>query len=368
MKQWVVKLIEQFEIDRGVKSTTYSKDVEGADLSEDRATLLYIIDVYNKNLFEFDKQPVRKVREVLDEFTKALINKNSNFDKVLFRLRQFFSTYRVDEYTYIQNTFNDFKNIIWDFADQLSEDIRFEQIKDAEIQKNLLQLREAVEANSIDDLKVKSREFIDYYVEQQTRRDERRTKSLSLIKTNLNHVKEKLAKANVRMMIDHLTGAFNRLAFDEKVRELCLSASQRKSSDVLLYFDLDHFKKVNDTFGHDGGDEVLKECVRRAKKLFNRSTDFFARIGGEEFALVLSGTSVEEAILRAEELLAIMRNETVIHKSFQIRFTISMGIAEHSDHESVEDWIKRADSALYQSKASGRDRYTLAPPGHLRVA
>ena len=368
MKQWVAKLIEQFEVDRGAKSTRFSGQSDDAELSEDRATLLYIIDVYNKNLFDFEKQPVRKVREILDEFSEALINKNSNFDKLLFRVRQFFSTHRVDEHSYVQNTFNDFKNIIWDFADQLSEDIRFEQIKDAEIQENLIQLREAVEANSIEDLKVKSREFIDYYVEQQTRRDERRSKSLSLIKTNLNHVKEKLAVANERMLVDHLTGAFNRLAFDERISDLIREARPSNQSAILIYFDLDHFKKVNDTFGHDGGDEVLKECVKRVKKLFNRSTDFFARIGGEEFAILLNGSSVEESILRAEELLALVRGSSVVHKSFQIRFTVSMGIAEHSKNESAEDWIKRADSALYQSKASGRDRYTLAPPGHLRVA
>jgi diguanylate cyclase len=367
VKQWVVKLIEQFESDRGANASI-TANLGDQEISEDRATLLYLIDIYNKNLIEFDKQPVRKVREILDEFTKAILNKNSNIDKVLFRFRQFFSSYRVEEYTYIQNTFNDFKHIIWDFADQLSEDIRFEQSQDIEVKTSLGQLREAVEANSIDDLKVKSREFIDYYVEQQTKRDERRSKSLSLIKTNLDHVKKKLASANQKMQVDHLTKAFNRMSFDEHAAALKTRAKEKNISATLVYFDLDHFKKVNDTFGHDSGDVVLQECVKLIKKIFSHPTDFVARIGGEEFAILLENCTAQDAILRADEALRQVRDTPVVHNSFQIRYTISMGIAELSGNETVVEWVKRADSALYQSKTSGRDRYTLAPPGHLRVA
>src|SRR5438045_1496138 len=102
-------------------------------MSEERATLLYILDTYSKPLFEVDKQPLRRVRANFDSFVKGLVNPDEKAsEKLLFQLRQFFSSYRIDEYTYIQNTFDDFKRIIWDFAEQLSDDIQYEQTKDAE--------------------------------------------------------------------------------------------------------------------------------------------------------------------------------------------------------------------------------------------
>src|SRR5437868_4991740 len=88
------------------------------------------------------------------------------------------SRFIILEYTYIQNTFDDFKRIIWDFAEQLSDDIQYEQVKDAEAKQSLDQLREAVDANSIDALRSKSREFIDFYIKYQSQKDDRRIKRL----------------------------------------------------------------------------------------------------------------------------------------------------------------------------------------------
>ncbi len=373
MKQWIRKLVEQF--DAGVNSGAKgAKSAVGAtDISEDRATLLYLIDVYNKNLIETDKHPARKVREIFDEFIKALLvtegagADESTKEKVLFRLRQFFAVHRLDEYSYIQNANEDFKGIIWDFADQLGEAIRLEKLDDKNISESLGLLREAVEANSIEDLRVRSREFIDFYVEQQTRRDERREKSLSLLKTNLDSVRKKLSDANQKMHVDHLTQAFNRMAFDEECRRLYGLHQKQQTPACLIMFDLDHFKRVNDTFGHDVGDIVLKECVKTMKQAFNEPGDHISRTGGEEFAILLPGCNAERAIVRAEAALEQIRANVVIHGSFQVKFTISMGIAELGK-EPLEMWVKRADSALYESKNSGRNRYTVAPPPHLFAA
>ncbi len=385
MKQWIKKLIEQFEVGGSANLSKTAAQISSSanagathEISEDRATLLYLLDVYNKNLFDTEKHPVRKTREIFDEFIKALLvasdgtraddPQRATAEKVLFRLRQFFAVHRIDEYGYIQNTFEDFKGIIWDFADQLSEAVRLEKLDDKKIGDSLGQLREAVEANSIDDLRVRSREFIDFYVEQQTRRDERREKSLTLLKTNLDSVRKKLSDANQKIHIDHLTKAFNRLSFDEQIRLLHEQHQKRQVSASLIVFDLDHFKNVNDTFGHDVGDKVLCECVNTIKSVFDEPGDYLARTGGEEFAILLSGCKVEPAIVRAESALDKVRQHVVISGSFQVRFTISMGIAELGPNEPIDMWLKRADNALYESKNSGRDRYTVAPPAHMFAA
>jgi diguanylate cyclase (GGDEF)-like protein len=91
-----------------------------------------------------------------------------------------------------------------------------------------------------------------------------------------------------------------------------------------------------------------------------------ARIGGEEFVVLLPNHAVEHAMVRAEEVQKRIRNEAIIQNNLDIRFTVSMGIAQLLDGESASDWLKRADTALYQSKNSGRNKFTVA--GHLMKA
>src|SRR5690606_30002702 len=117
VKQWVKKLVEQFDIDWGSQpsnkeSAPRGPSAAGPSLSEDRATVLYFLDVYNKHLFEMQNHQVRKVRAKLDSFAKELVQApEGDEDKVLFKIRQFISSYRIDEYSYVQNTFDDFKRI-----------------------------------------------------------------------------------------------------------------------------------------------------------------------------------------------------------------------------------------------------------------
>lgn len=358
MKQWVKKLLEQFDIPWQEASSPAGPAIQ---ISEEKATILHLIDTYNKHLIEIDTQPVRRVREILDEFAKGLVHTDLEVaEKNLFRFRQFFASYRIDEYTYIQNTFDDFKNIIWDFADQLGEDIRFEQSKDLDVKQSLDQLREAVESNSIDVLRNKSREFIDYYIEVQSKKDEHRTRRIDAIQKNLSSVKKQLMEANQSMRVDHLTGAYNRKSFDEQLKKYVSLHQLSNNAVSLIALDIDFFKKINDSYGHDIGDFVLKECVRLLNEVFHRETDFVARTGGEEFTVILPDYQIEHAIIKADELLAKVRKEVFIQGELQIQFTVSMGIAQLLTSESGDQCLKRADQALYNSKQTGRNKYTVA--------
>lgn len=358
MKQWVRKLLAQLDIGSNNKAT---EEVPQLDLSDERATLLFFIDLYNKHLLDMEKWPVRKVREILDEFARQLVNPHrQNDEKLLFRLRQFFASYRIDEFTYVQHTFEDFKGIIWDFADQLSEDVRFEQSKDIEVQQSLEQLREAVEANSIDELKNKSREFIDFYVSYQTQKEQRRSQRLDNIQRNLSQVKKRLAEVNESAARDHMTQAFNRKSFEEFAKTRIEAFAKSQKPTALLLMDIDHFKKVNDTYGHDGGDHVLKHFVRVLNDQFKSVNGFVARLGGEEFAVMLPDCDVKMATQLAEKCLERIRGEVVTHNQTQIKFTASIGVSQVLEGETLDQWVKRTDVALYEAKHNGRDRYSLA--------
>ncbi len=365
MKQWVKKLLEQFEI---ADSSENSESLKEFKISEERATLLHVIDVLSKNLIETEHHSIRKTREALDEIAKNLaIAHEETSEKTLFRFRQFFNSYRIDEYTYIQKTFDDFKNIIWEFADQLGEDLKFEKKYDQEVKYHLDNLREAVESNSIDSLKNSSREFIDSYVELQNVKDKHRSQRFENFQSHFQHMKKQLKEAQKNLEVDHLTGAFNRRSFDEQTKNLLRLRGLQPLNVTMLALDIDHFKKINDTYGHDVGDFILKECVRTLKSIFHREQDFVARIGGEEFIVILPEYKIEHAVIKAEELKSRVNREVFIHGEHKIQFTISMGIAQLTEAESTEQWLKRADQALYQSKQSGRNKFTIAPSSNLKA-
>jgi diguanylate cyclase len=359
VKTWVKKLLDQFEVD-WTEGLRRGKEEE-LELNEERATLLFMIDTLNKHLIDLESHPIRRTREALDEFAKGLIDPKSPYgEKALFRLRQFYSTYRIDEYAYMQKTFDDFKNIIWDFADQLGEEIKAESDADQSLNTILEDLREAVESNSIDTLRSKSRLFIDQYMENQNKKERRKEQRIDSIQKNITGLKKKLTEANHLMRTDHMTGAFNRKSFEEQIKKYVTLGRLSNGNVSLLAVDIDHFKKVNDTYGHDTGDVVLKECIRMLKEVFHRPHDFVARLGGEEFSVILPDYKLEDAGVKAEEALSRIRKEALVVGEHTIKFTISIGVAQLHPTDTTETWVKRADQALYESKNTGRNKKTLA--------
>jgi len=154
---------------------------------------------------------------------------------------------------------------------------------------------------------------------------------------------------------DPLTGLYNRRAFDEYLQAALASGVRRHQPTSLLAIDADHFKRVNDRFGHDVGDEVLKTLARVLERRV-RETDVVARLGGEEFAVLLPDADTSGALRVATEILQTMRNTRIATAG---TVTISIGVATAPDH--ARDGVslqRRADEALYASKAGGRDRVT----------
>jgi diguanylate cyclase (GGDEF)-like protein len=148
---------------------------------------------------------------------------------------------------------------------------------------------------------------------------------------------------------DHLTGARSRRAFfDLAAREQ--ARSLRRSSPLsLLLFDVDHFKRINDTHGHAAGDQVLVDIVQRTTTVI-RSIDIVARLGGEEFAVLLPDTGADTALVVAERL----RHE--LDRALDAAgYTVSIGAATLHPDETIDAMLKRADAALYAAKAGGRN-------------
>jgi diguanylate cyclase (GGDEF)-like protein len=160
---------------------------------------------------------------------------------------------------------------------------------------------------------------------------------------------------------DGLTGAYNkRYLLDVLQREV--GRAQRFSrSMAMLMMDLDHFKSVNDRYGHLAGDAVLQEFGRRVNQIV-RSDDIFARYGGEEFALVVSETTPEEAFDVAERIRAAMAAEPVTTDTDLVEVTVSIGLTVYDGKQPCTplQLIRRADMKLYEAKNAGRNRIVIA--------
>jgi diguanylate cyclase (GGDEF)-like protein len=132
----------------------------------------------------------------------------------------------------------------------------------------------------------------------------------------------------------------------------------------MLMIDADRFKAINDTYGHPGGDSVLKALADCMVRNFPRKSDLVARYGGEEFAIILPDTSAQNAKRLAERMLQGIRELQIPHNGVMISVTVSMGVAELGFTESVQDWLDRADQALYRAKVEGRNRVIEATVGY----
>jgi diguanylate cyclase (GGDEF)-like protein/PAS domain S-box-containing protein len=154
---------------------------------------------------------------------------------------------------------------------------------------------------------------------------------------------------------DPLTELLNRRSFTELGEKEVSRAKRYSSRLVAMMIDIDHFKKVNDTYGHAVGDEVLKKVTEIFRQA-HRNIDILGRLGGEEFGLILPETEIDEATNLAERLREMIERASVFAKSQEVRFTISLGVAAlRPEDNSLDDLMKRADEALYKAKDSGRN-------------
>jgi len=170
--------------------------------------------------------------------------------------------------------------------------------------------------------------------------------------------KELFEKANR----DALTGAYSKGALLERGPEVIKRSETLGEPLSVIVFDIDHFKKINDTYGHPGGDAVLRELSRIISTRLVRANDFFARYGGEEFVLILVGTPISAAIDIAERIRKTIQDSEFVFESKKIPVNVSVGVASRKPDETSWDGLfDRADKALYQSKQNGRNRVTISP-------
>lgn len=161
---------------------------------------------------------------------------------------------------------------------------------------------------------------------------------------------------------DSLTGLYNRHRFQEELGRMLVDADRRSSPGALLFFDLDEFKYINDTFGHRAGDAMLIRVAGEVSTLVRRN-EIFSRLGGDEFAILLPEAVADEAAMLAERVVRAISQIPFRFEGQNIRLTVSLGIALYPKHaENAETLISHADAAMYQAKEAGKNAWRVYHP------
>lgn len=156
--------------------------------------------------------------------------------------------------------------------------------------------------------------------------------------------------------MESLSGLFNRRKLRDAGKEAFLRAKRYQEKLTVLMMDIDYFKKVNDTYGHQIGDEVIKEFSKVLSQIF-RDTDIVGRMGGEEFAAIMINAELDLGYQKAELFRKAIEARKMIFGEHTVRITVSIGIAElDKETQTLDSIVNHADDALYEAKRSGRNK------------
>lgn len=175
----------------------------------------------------------------------------------------------------------------------------------------------------------------------------------------LVNMQNELAETRQLLNEDALTGALNRRGLDLTLQREIARCERNNGKLALAMVDLDHFKKINDEFGHEAGDQMLVHFTSLTRSILRKS-DAFVRYGGEEFTIILADTDTRGALLVLGRLRQVMAKTPLILEGKKINTTFSAGVAALTPEENGHALLRRADAALYQAKESGRDRTVTA--------
>lgn len=176
------------------------------------------------------------------------------------------------------------------------------------------------------------------------------------LKKELNEATEQSKELEEKVYQDQLTGAYNRRAYDRRASEEMDRFQRYGNVFSLLLIDADHFKKINDQYGHAVGDKCLKEIIKRTMALL-RKVDMLARYGGEEFTIIMPETGKEAAKQAAEKIRKNIEKIEFVYKEEKVKVTVSIGVSEISkEDKKYESLFERADIAVYKAKSNGRNQ------------
>jgi diguanylate cyclase len=271
-------------------------------------------------------------------------------------IREFARGYCKSTSTHTRSVISDLRQVVWVFIQNLNQTLAQSSETDGRIRDQMTRLEALAKGTSTSELKrevLATVVTVAQVIEERKRNDHARVEDLG---TKVRKLGEELESARKEGEVDPLTRLFNRKAFDAFLARTVELSHAFEQPACLLLVDLDRFKLINDTFGHQTGDLVLSKLADVLSRIFLRKNDLVARYGGDELAVVLRETSIRDTQTLADRLLRAVRAVRVEREGTAFGLTVSIGVAELEPRDDGARWLARADRALYQAKNAGRDR------------
>jgi len=348
---------ETVHMERFIEEIRDNAEKKGVYLDAIRALLLFIKD------FSIDFEETGS-----DRFVKQIDDLSEKFvtEKKTKAVETFFESYKKSIPAFIREQkeyLNSREKELWDIIGLQRTAITTLGTENRDYNRKVYEQSKQIEATTmLDDIKIMKKNLKKEVASIQAtvrKKEERDRQQMDALSKQVSRLNVELKEVKTKAMTDGLTKAYNREAFDSYIRKIVDRNTIKPSPFSLLMLDIDDFKKINDTYGHQIGDRVLVALVKKCTE-FIRDEDFLARYGGEEFVIVLPGASLRNALKKAQRLRkAIAGTHYTIDKEKGgkgLSITVSIGASSFSKKDSVSTVIDRSDQALYQAKRTGKNR------------
>ena len=267
---------------------------------------------------------------------------------------------RRDEHKYVESSITELREALWACVETVHNAVKIDHTADSSTGTQMDRAKDALKRMQTGSIKQEVLGAV-LAIEGalQTRRDQQQEQYVSLA-TKLDRMGKQLEEARKDSTTDPLTGIGNRKLFDTMGPRAVQMYALSRQPVVLLMIDLDKLKLVNDMYGHQAGDQAISNLGKALSKVFLRQSDVLCRYGGDEFAVILQNTDWKMAQTLARRLQEQVGAMPAPHPAMEFSIGASVGVAQLEAHEEVDEWIARADKALYKAKQNGRDRVCVA--------
>ncbi|HEY5958938.1 MAG TPA: GGDEF domain-containing protein [Polyangiaceae bacterium] len=359
-----------------VAVTTQVSEPPTADFDRALDTLRAVLRIFGEYAFDTERASAAEVKEQCSELIRRVIlgdnrgriqtgdtdveGRTSN-RRDWGSVHRYLNEQRRHELEFVTMSFVNLRQALREFAQCLTAPVCEDRASDKHVEVHLNKLLTAASGSDTDAIRREAVLVTEVVRKAISRRRDRETEHLLQLGKQVKLLRQELEQARAQATFDPLTQLYNRAAFDDEIDKVARLGLLLGSEPCLIMVDVDHFKKINDRYGHPSGDVVLKAVADNLVRHFLRKEDFVTRYGGEEFAIVVRDSTLDKVAARVERARQVLAQLSISTPSGPVKVKQSAGVAALVPGESAANWIERADRALYSAKNGGRNRVELAP-------
>lgn len=339
---------------------------EAKDFDAAIDTVVAMLRAFGEHAFDTDNVPAEDTRTESDGWARKIAMgerlgvEGGPLKRDFGGARRYFAAHRAHEREYVSSSVSNLREAVHAFARCLTRTVGEDRAADARVGAQLGNLVAAFGLNDADVIRREAEGVVQVVTDVMDQRRKTQQEQMQVLSEKITKLKAELHEARESAALDPLTQLHNRSSLDSQLERVADLSFLMSATPCLLMIDVDHFKSVNDRFGHPVGDEVIRRIADTLVRNFLRREDFVARYGGEEFVVVVPDSSTHAVRQRAERVRQAIGEIGFAKGNDRFSVTASIGVAVLGPGDTGKTWLSRADAALYEAKSAGRNRVIFA--------